>query len=570
MDGPRPQGPGGSSPTAPGGILPNLKKLLGLEDDDEDNTIQAEVVVEYRKADKVQYIGTNGLPIPYPRIYHKWGKTALIENLPDMKVEFVRESNVNLPTITKRFATIRRDKLKDGKKVEPLLEVAEWALTHALIDEFLDVMQDVRKLDSQHPSILALDAVQAGMKKRIAGDEDAATVWKTKLANNKVKQSAHYTLLYNSPDNEPEEVLTYIDRLERNYEAFFYWFALKGKTLPIPEKRLVGVLVNKIDEFQNYRQVFDNVPLVADGFYDRTDNLAVFSSHRLDEVFTLVTKVTNPLWQTGWNMERLLNGEGKKGANSADEVVKNQMLALLLKAMQEESALASVSHEGTRQLFVATGLVSRSVNVPEWIQFGEGSFFETPKGAFWPGIGAPSWTYLVKYRLWKTTKRLDPPEVAMRKVITDQYFREARDIKDESKKTPMLKARTMSWGLVYFLMNRRLDQLQTYFDELNKLPRNLELDDQTLEICFGRAFDLMERSSSNFVDPKRFDKLASEWYSFLDATPLESSEALTDAVKNYDQKKKKNQVASKNPAANQQQGGLKLPKGWELPKRPGK
>jgi hypothetical protein len=565
---PTPQGPGGSSPGGPGGFIPNLRKLLGLEDDEEDNTIQAEVVIEYQKADVVKYYGTNQSIVPYPRIYHKWGKTAIINDLPDMKVEYVQEGGAKLPPVAKRYEMIRKEKLKDGKKVDPLLELAEWALTHAMVEEFGSIMQEVGKLDSKHPSFLAFEAVQSGMKKRITNDEDAI-VWKTKLGNNKVKQSAHYTLLYNSPDNEPEEVLTYIDRLEDNYKSFFYWFALKGKTLPIPEKRLVALLVNKPDEFYNYRQVFDNVPLVADGFHDRSENLAVFSSKRLDEVFELVTKVTNPLWQTGWSQESLLKGGDKKGANSADEVVKNQMLALLLKAMQEESALATVSHEGTRQLFVATGLVSRSVNVPEWIQFGEGSFFETPKGAFWPGVGAPSWTYLVKYKQWSKTKRLDRPEEALRKVITDRYFRDARDTKDEAKKTPMLKARTMSWGLVYFLMNRRLDQLLDYYQELNKLPRNLELDDQTLELCFGRAFELTDSPDSNLVNPKKLEKLAAEWYSFLDYTPIESSEALNDAIKKYEQNKKKNQAASSNSSKNQPKGGLKLPKGWE-PKKPGK
>jgi hypothetical protein len=222
------------------------------------------------------------------------------------------------------------------------------------------------------------------------------------------------------------------------------------------------------------------------------------------------------------------------------------MLALLLKAMAEESIRASVSHEATRQLLVGTGLLGVSVEAPEWVQFGTASFFETPVGAFWPGIGAPHWTYMVKFKLWKkedqkaetpdaqgrvpdVEKKLDTPDVAIRSVITDKYFRDARE---EEKKSLQTKARTMTWALTYFLMNKKLDGLLRYYGELQALPRDMVPDDDTLMRCFGRAFELMDHSDPSRVDDNKLAKLAEEWYSFIDLTPMESSEALQEAWRN--------------------------------------
>jgi hypothetical protein len=341
--------------------------------------------------------------------------------------------------------------------------------------------------------------------------------------------------LYNSPDNEPAEVGEYIKCLEDNYRGFYYWFALKGKALPVPDRRLVAVLVNRPDEFRSWRHVFDESPLGSDGFYARRENVAVFSSERLDEAYDLLTKVTNPLWQSGWNREELLEAKGHPGAQP-DEVVHNQILALLLKGMEEESALASVSHDGSRQLAVATGLLPRNVEVPEWVPFGLASFFETPKGAFWPGLGAPHWTYMIKFRLWKDKKVLDPAHDAIQKVITNAYFREAHG---DTNKPALLKAQTMSWALTFFLMNRRLDQLMQFYRELDQLPRDLDLDDHNLLLAFGRAFDLLDPTNANRIDGLKLDKLADEWYSYIENTPIESSEALQDAVNEYNKHKPK-------------------------------
>src|SRR5206468_8654001 len=115
-------------------------------------------------------------------------------------------------------------------------------------------------------------------------------------------------------------------------------------------------------------------------------------------------------------------------------IVKNQVKTLLLQALESESELEAVSHDGTLQLASATGSIPRAVSAPEWVQFGVGSFFETPKQAWWQGTGAPSQLYLKKFKTWQSKKTLDTPaETALKKVVTDEYFREARKINQDAR-----------------------------------------------------------------------------------------------------------------------------------------
>jgi hypothetical protein len=551
-----PPAPGNPPPTLPPGLPPILGRLLANPEDDE-SVIEAGVVVEFGKVDKM--LGRD-IGAAYDRIYHKWGATALIPALPDIRFEFLSEDGVKIPTVLQRYELQRKVKLKGAKTAEAILQLAEWTLNHAdiadperrMFKQFESLMKELRELDPKHPTIVAFDKIEAALDAPVTAGDDTAIIWKDRLDNYKPKRSGHYTLLYDSPSGVPDEADAILEQLNANMRGFYYWFALKGHALPVPERRLVAVLVGKPDEFQSYRDAFDRARVVADGFYSRRENLAVFCSIRQDEVYNVLRQNTNSLWMTGWNAKDLLKGKAYAGAKSSMENVRNQMLALLLKAMGEESVRASVGQDGTRQLLVATGLLTTTVEAPEWIQFGMGSFFETPVGAYWPGIGAPHWTYMVKFKLWKQEderaeaafeaaiaerkppvpfiRKLDPASDAIVKVITDQYFREARQ--NERKKSLEAKARTMSWSLAYFLMNKKLDMLNRYFEELRNLPRDMVPDDETLTRCFGRAFELMEPADPTRVDTRLLNKLADEWYSFIDLTPMESSEALQEAWRN--------------------------------------
>jgi hypothetical protein len=229
--------------------------------------------------------------------------------------------------------------------------------------------------------------------------------------------------------------------------------------------------------------------------------------------------------------------------------------------------VASVTHEGTRQLIAAAGLrpgtvlLPRGVAAPEWIQFGMGSFFETPEGAPWAGTGAPSWTYLVAYDVMQTGDKLDKPEDAIKKVITDKYFQEADN---GHNRDALVKARTMSWALTYYLARRHLDGLVRYYEELESLPRDLDFDDDVLLGCFGRAFGLMKDANSKQMDEGKLMDLAKDWYQTIKDTPLEINEARKDAVKVELERRKKGGGGAPVPP-----GGPAKPPGVGVPTLPG-
>jgi hypothetical protein len=492
-------------------------------------------------------------------IEHKWGKTTLYES------EAIKVNLVRLPPVIARYQRKRSDLGLDKRgvdKVPKLLELADWALSRGLVKQFTEIMDELAKEDAKHPVVVAYRKVQADMDRKDLKDEGVAA-WAQRLPGFNIRQSAHYTLFYDSPKKEPAEVRSRLDRLEDNYRKFFYWFALRGKALPVPSTRLLAVLVDGEETFERQHAIFDKMPLVADGFYARRDNIAVFSAVRLDEPFDALTHMTDPLWQT-YDADTLLKGEGWRKDKQWQETARAQTLTLLTKALEEESEIATVSHEGTRQLVAATGLLPRGVQAPEWIQFGMASFFETPKGAYWPGTGAPSWTYLTNHLIAKNAKKLDRPVDALKAVITDKDFRNpplkdqqsplapaptdrgaaqpgqpvpaapgqpglpaAREEKKE-KEPSFTKARTMAWALTYYLAHKRLNGLLRYYQELAALPRDLEFDEDVLLNVFARAFDLLD---GNQINENKLASFATDWRRFIDQTPLEVMDVLKEANK---------------------------------------
>jgi hypothetical protein len=92
----------------------------------------------------------------------------------------------------------------------------------------------------------------------------------------------------------------------------------------------------------------------------------------------------------------------------------------------------------------SAGQVVMHVEVPQWVRFGMGSYAETPKGAYCNGVGAPSWKHLVRWKVFEDTGELEiQPEKALRKVVTDKYFRELKDSVADSRNGPEVSIRAL-------------------------------------------------------------------------------------------------------------------------------
>src|SRR5262245_31973877 len=286
--------------------------------------------------------------------------------------------------------------------------------------------------------------------------------------------------------------------------GYYYWFALKGITLPVPTEKLVCMLVDQPSEFLKQRAVVEDEPLVTDGFYANRDNVCVFSTQRVDSSYTVFSRQVQAIYSQGYERHGLLDGSAKrKQTLQPAEFARYQTMALLDKLLEEEAERASVSHEGSRQLFVASGLIPRNVIPPQWAQFGAAAFFETPKGpfigappaastAFWPGWGAPSWAFTRTFREFerdrvaKTDQEPEkiPPADLLKQVVTDTQFHRIINFSDRQH---IIQARASSWALAYYLMRNRLPGMLRYLQVMSTVLLALEMDDTTILATFVRT-----------------------------------------------------------------------------------
>jgi hypothetical protein len=552
-----PSGPPGGfgGPPSGGGFMPGVPGQpgqAGEEDEVEITPLYVVAVVELKgnpiRPQLMQVAMQGQTPL---KITHKWGTTWLkaADNLTFFPLEQGR--NQLWPSLTKAFEKKYYDAHRDGASETGLLQLADFALSRGLMKDFHRVMEELVKLKPDSPQAKDYQRLKAELERPAASNPDAEA-WKSKLGidgyKSKENEKGHYTLIHNLKTSEAAEAQSRLDRLENAFQSYYYWFALQAHAgaVKVPSHRLLAILVAPTDkgEFTRMHDIFGDPPLVADGFVARRDNLAVLSAQRRDDLYESLRSTAETTFRD-MDPGTLLKGRNDPKTYDA------QTMALLLKALDEDGELATVTHEGPRQLLAASGLLPRDVEIPQWIQFGMGSFFETSKGSPWPTLGDQSASlldsnnYFYTYKTWLKGKKLDPAKVALEKVITDRYFRLADELVKNGKDDPtaLHRARTMSWALAYFLAHTKLDGLLNYYRELSQLPRDLRFDDQVLMLTFARGFGLTDRNNPNQVDPNKFAEFASQWESYLKRKNVE----MEPAIKLVHQAKPKPAEQQNNP-----------------------
>jgi hypothetical protein len=476
----------------------------------------------------------------------RWGTTNLYND------EQLQTRRVPVPSIKAQYNR-KVESLGRNRTNEKLYDLCEWCLNHGLLNEFAFQMDELAKtgkktnLDKLDRAVEAYTQVKAELAKRI-DREDLSTYWRGRLGF-RMSQSDHYSLLYNAQLADPPEVERRLKLLEENMRGVYYWFAFRGIPLAMPSQKMVGVLLDQPDQFKVQRALIEDEPLVADSFFSARDNVAVFSAQRLDDASTLFGRQMQGSYAQGWDRAALLKGTAasKIAGKSIDEQYKMQTLALLDTVMEAEGERAAVSHDGTRQLFVNAGLQRQTVIMPDYLQFGMASVFETPKGPFplapvevrvpyWHGWGGPSWIYA---RIFKQIEQggmmFDLPtpvrsasditqaSEVLRQVVTDAEFSRARDLGPRAGARNLLIARTYAWGLCYYLAKVRTAGVMKLYDELSKMPRDLELEPSEILACFCRAFDLADVTGTK-PDPAKFEAFAKDWLGFMRTVPTPGAE----------------------------------------------
>jgi hypothetical protein len=479
-------------------------------------------------------------------VRHKWGRAQLFPRLGTFEAIFLENADHKLlATVQKRYKA-RHDKVfRDDPNPGALLELARWALAHGLVDECAQVMDQLVEKDKTSAVAVAYLAVRKDLAAPLTDRAGVPAMLARLVSGYRLTQTKdrHYAILHDSPSPDVSEVQTELDQLETAMRGFYYWWALRGTALPVPKEHLLAVLTNKPEDFRRYHDVFTSGSIVADSFYARRENVVVLSRQRRDEAFNVLQTMSATYWtDKGFNRQKMLQGDLVRGSPRDSKVVDRyeaQLRALVLKVMEEEGRKTRITHEVGRQLVFASGLLPGNVHVPEWIQFGMGSFFETSPQSPWPGIGTPSVYYLPRFRLLHKEKKLEKDAYAtMVKVLTDGYFLDPRlagaeGTKDEpikatftkEQRAAQLEARATAWSLTYFLVETRRKELQDYFKELSKLPRDVPLNREVMLQTFARSFGAL--GPDRQIDQRKLAVLANQWYGYMSDLPLEAENLVT-------------------------------------------
>jgi hypothetical protein len=365
----------------------------------------------------------------------------------------------------------------------------------------------------------------------------------------KVKSRGPYTLIH-SPrmDREADEKIT---RLIHAYAGIHYWFALHGKQLAIPRQRMIVVLAEDSNRFKELHALFDTLPLQVDGFYSPLDNVAVISPTRVDPLYEQFRTFKSDIERnmTGIEFKRVIASDppkprtGQTGPNP-NRVAYAQALELAHRAAQEESEMVTLMQETIDQLLCASNLVSRNILLPRSIRRGLVDFFAPSRSnsdvdlpTLWSGIGSPHWVLLPVYRKLanvadKGSKitlddngngtEIDVTKLSIRNILADRSFFDA-DKAGDKQALMEIRARAEAWALMYYLSEKHFDKLMVFMDELNKLPRDMELSPVVIEGAFARAFELTKSPADSTLDPAKLNSMESDWKSTMQSVNLETN-----------------------------------------------
>lgn len=325
------------------------------------------------------------------------------------------------------------------------------ALTFGMLDEAFAYSRELAKLvegkkDVKAPVdvqefVTAFNAFEKSIDEPPAKANDAES-WRQRVQGEKVSESIHYALIH-PQDAPPDEINRRLTTLEKNFKAFYLWHAISRKVAKLPEKKLVVILPKSPTDVERLKRGLDGSTIVSDATYTQFHNLVVLSPERLDDVSRAFQNLVRPLWSAGYNPEELMKGIAPKSfaTRGPNDHARAMTLALVSKAMEDEADFAALSREGTRQLYIASGVLPQNVNLPEWVEYGSAALFQKPKGPVFnregnsntmavglvAGYGAPNFHYRRHFLSYEKTGKLNPnrSEILIN-TISDAYFEAAR------------------------------------------------------------------------------------------------------------------------------------------------
>jgi hypothetical protein len=225
----------------------------------------------------------------------------------------------------------------------------------------------------------------------------------------------------------------------------------------------------------------------ASGFWDGERNTSVFFDHGTNDRYKKLKEYSDRLQIQKKDAIRDRNFDAADTAHLAGT------LKMLIEIEREDSDITVVSHETTHQMAGNTGLLPRHVRIPSWVHEGLATFFETPDGASWAGIGAVNNERLDRYRALER----DRIHSNIGFIVGDQIFNYAETLGDK------LHGYGQAWALTHFLLERHFDEFMAFYRRLGEMPPDTFLNQEVINQLFDESI------------PVGRDALDREWRSYM-------------------------------------------------------
>jgi hypothetical protein len=382
--------------------------------------------------------------------------------------------------------------LNDAQKggTDKRIELAAWAIKNGMVQEFYNAINLVLESDPDNAKAKQILALKAKMDDPIT-DSSAEQKFLADMIppGMKFKNSAHYILGYDTPDNKAQERL---DLLERVYETFLMYFAFKGRVLEPPRQRMMVTLFDNHKQYLDFSTRLDPELKSAAGYWSPESNVAVFFAQGTYPVLARMKEESDKLEVLRKDLER--QSVGGRG----DIVRLADTLKLLMLVQIENQDVEVVTHEATHQIAGNSGLFPRQLRIPQFVQEGMAAFFESPNDATWSGVGAVNKLRLEYYRAL-ADRFNDREHSNIDFVVSDQIYTRA------ASHGSVLHAYGQAWALTHFLMEKHFDELQVFWRNLSRLPADMIISQDDIVKCFDAAFG------------KERDRLDMEWRRHMDS-----------------------------------------------------
>lgn len=364
---------------------------------------------------------------------------------------------------------------KAAKDMDMLMDAARFAIRGGLSNQLKECLKTAWEVDSTDERIRRLAQTYQEIHHGALSDpkEDEARFRETiDRSDMKVLCSRHYILLHDIADEKvPRGELSRpkqrLKLLETVYETYFLKFALEGYPLEQPKERLMVLLFGEEEGYMHYVTTLNPALCNASGFWTPANNVAVFYDQSTTESLKVLRELSNELLRA----KRDVKATGNRLA-SRDFAQFANLIEALVTIQEFEADNEVVTHEATHQLAGNSGLLPRDMIFLRWAQEGLASYFETPSGSGWGGIGAVNAYRLDWYRLLDSETRISNVEF----IVTDKIFDYARSDVGE------VAAYGQAWALTHYMMENEFGNYMKFFGKIREIDPELNIQDKQTQV----------------------------------------------------------------------------------------